>query len=270
MVLIGDEGTGKTTGMRELLPPAWRDIWYRKSLRLDRTQKEIIEDTRGYVIVECSELEGLDHRSRNRVKNLIDDPYDIAREAYGRTTTKQARSFILVGTANDEGSGLFDIEGKQRRFWPVPTRNNVNLRDLSDSRQWLDDNREQLWAQALEEYRRYEGPSDSWRPPATLSGEHRDAVDEHRATTMGGDIAASLTAYVMGKPDRERLPLAHHLYQQGTAFPKAESPDEISTQLDRQQTLQRQIASGLRRAGWTRTNATTGQFKGRRVWQPPM
>ncbi|MDE2788318.1 MAG: hypothetical protein OXL37_16885 [Chloroflexota bacterium] len=269
VVLIGDEGTGKTTGMRELLPRPWQDIWYRKSLRLDRTQNEIIEDTRGYVIVECSELEGLDHRSRNRVKNLLDDPYDIAREAYGRTTPKQPRAFILVGTANDEGAGLFDIEGKQRRFWPVPTRNTITLKDLSDSRQWLNDNREQLWAQALYEYRTYTGPSDSWRPPATLSNEHRDAVDAHRANTMGGDIAMSLTEYVMDKRYLEPMPLARHLHRQGTTFPNAGAADEVSALLDRQQKLQREIASGLIREGWTRTNGTRGEFKGRRVWVPP-
>ena len=269
VVLIGDEGTGKTTGMRELTPRPWQDIWYRKSLRLDRSQKEIIEDTRGYVIVECSELEGLDPRSRNRIKNLIDDPYDIAREAYGLITTKQARSFILVGTANDGGNGLFDIEGKQRRFWPVPTRNNVNLRDLSEARQWLDDHRDQLWAQALHEYKNYLGTSDSWRPPATLSAEHCAAVDEHRANTMGGDIAASLTEYVRHERKTEPLPLAHHLYQQGTTFTNAEAPDEVSAMLDRQQKLQREIASGLVRFGWRRTTGTKGAFRGRRIWVPP-
>ncbi len=269
VVLIGEEGTGKTSGMRELLPGAWQDIWYRKSLRLDRNQKEIIEDTRGYVIVECSELEGLDPRSRNRAKNLIDDPFDIAREAYGRTTTKQPRSFILVGTANDEGAGLFDIEGKQRRFWPVPTREKITQQDLMDARQWLTEHREQLWAQALHEYRHYEGPSDSWRPPATLSSEHRVAVDAHRANTMGGDIAASLTEYVRRENNPDPMPLANYLYEQGTAFPKASAADEVSGLLDRQQKLQREIASGLIRAGWKRKSATQGDFKGRRVWVPP-
>ena len=269
VVLIGEEGTGKTTGMRELLPRAWQDIWYRKSLRLDRNQKEIIEDTRGYVIVECSELEGLDPRSRNRAKNLIDDPFDIAREAYGRTTTKQPRSFILVGTANDEGAGLFDIEGKQRRFWPVPTREKIAQQDLMAARQWLTEHREQLWAQALHEYRHYEGPSDSWRPPATLSSEHRAAVDAHRANTMGGDIAGSLTEYVRRARKTEPMPLADYLYEQATSFPKAEAADEVSALLDRQQKLQREIASGLIRAGWKRKSATQGEFKGRRVWVPP-
>ena len=269
VTLIGDEGTGKTTGMRELLPFEWQDVWYRKSLRLDRNQKELIEDTRGYVIVECSELEGLDHSSRSRVKNLIDDPFDIAREAYGRTTTKQARSFILVGTANDEGDGLFDIEGKQRRFWPVPVRKQISLKDLSDSRQWLNDNRSHLWAQALSEYRDYDGPSDSWRPPASLSHEHRAAVDAHRANSQGGDIAASLTAYVMEKREVEPMPLAHFLFEQQTVFPNASTADEVSALLDRQQKLQREITGGMIRLGWKKKTATRGRFKGRRVWVPP-
>ena len=265
LTLIGAESAGKTSGLRETMPNGWQKIWYRKSLSMNRTPKETIEETRGYVMVECSELEGRDKKKQERVKNFIDDPFDVARLAYDKETSQRPRTFVLVASSNDDSTGVLDQEGKQRRFWPIQTRRG-SITDLQLARAWLNDNRDQLWAQALHEYLTYDGPSNSWRPTASLSNEHREHVDTNRETTPGSEIADAMHNHFLTNAWQGPEPLNQLIYRMATMYPDAESADSISEMMGRNRAIHMEIAARLKQLGWTSSRARSGEYRNRHVW----
>lgn len=131
LVLVGDEGIGKSSVLRTLGSP-----WFSDSLPLGAGPKETVERTVGVWICESAELIGNSPAKVHEIKAFLsrqeDGPF---RAAYGHNSIMRPRQFVPIATTND-AVFLHSTTG-DRRFWPVK----VHYMDTS-----LD--KDQLWAEA--------------------------------------------------------------------------------------------------------------------------
>lgn len=155
LVLVGDEGIGKSSVLRTLGSP-----WFSDSLPLGADPKETVERTVGVWICESAELIGNSPAKVHEIKAFLsrqeDGPF---RAAYGHNSMMRMRQFVPIATTND-AVFLHSTTG-DRRFWPVK----VHYSDATMDR-------DQLWAEA------------TWREaigePIRLDAELWDEAQAHR------------------------------------------------------------------------------------------
>jgi hypothetical protein len=138
LVLEGAQGSGKSSGIRAL---AGDGDMFGDNLP-DMTHKDAQEYVRGKWIIEVAELVAA-RRDINAVKAFISRQTDEFRWSYGREVVQQPRRCAFIGTTNDDAY-LRDETGN-RRFWPVK----IQKMDV----EWIANDRDQLWAEAVELYR---------------------------------------------------------------------------------------------------------------------
>lgn len=97
----------------------------------------------GHILVEISEMHTFSRAEIERVKGIISCQVDRYRKAYGRHTEDHPRKTVLVGTTNRDDYHKDETGG--RRFLPVLCRE-ISL-------DYLQQNRDQLWAEAVHRYR---------------------------------------------------------------------------------------------------------------------
>jgi predicted P-loop ATPase len=141
LVLEGDQGSGKSSALRELAGPEF----FGDALP-DISNKDSKQFLRGKWIIELSELATLNRATFESIKAFISRQVEQYRPAYGRKDITEPRRCVFAGTTNREDY-LRDATGN-RRFWPVRTGNI----DLEAVRR----NRDQLWAEAVAAYQRNE------------------------------------------------------------------------------------------------------------------
>lgn len=135
LVLEGPQGIGKSTFGRVLASAEW----YCDS-HFDAGEKDAYQLLNsGFWIIEIAELT-TKSQDVDKVKAFVSSATDVYRKAYGRDTVPMPRQCIFIGTTN-ERAYLRDSTGN-RRFWPV------RIRGINRTR--LIQEREQLWAEALE------------------------------------------------------------------------------------------------------------------------
>ncbi len=145
LVLVGPQGMGKSTLFARL-----GGKWFSDSLSIsDMKDKTAPEKLQGYWLLELSELTGMKKMDVEVVKSFITRTDDKYRHAYGTTVESHPRSCVIVGTTNSDGGFLRDITGN-RRFWPV------NVTGHGKYHPWELENPDQIWAEAIEYYKRGE------------------------------------------------------------------------------------------------------------------
>ena len=155
LCLEGPQGSGKSSSLQKGLCPC--EEWFTDVLKVGEESKVVIELTRSKWICEISELSGYTTKRIEEVKAFLSRGVDEARAAYGRTTQRRPRSFILIATTNSD-KYLADETGG-RRFWPV---------QVGSLQVWerLAEVRDQLWAEAAAKGersgRQLELPSALW------------------------------------------------------------------------------------------------------------
>ena len=191
VVLVGDQGIGKSTFAKELLPPEHQAEWFSDALHLDANPKEQVEALDGRVIVESSELSGLGASGMDELKSFISRADDGAiRRAYARYTTPSPRRCILIGTSNSTDCLPNDPTGL-RRFVPIQLQHACFVEAV------MHQFREQLWAEAMEAYHDMDDPFTDIGLPADPTHKLRieavkvaelyrreDEVLEHRIRNM--------------------------------------------------------------------------------------
>jgi predicted P-loop ATPase len=134
LVLVGAEGSGKSSGIRALSPDP---NWVTDSLPISATPKQVVEGTSGVWLVESAEMVGM--KNVEHVKAFLSRQVDgPVRMAYARHPVSRPRQFIVIGTTND-WKPLANETGA-RRFWPVYAGMTMIGR--------LEEDRDQLWAEA--------------------------------------------------------------------------------------------------------------------------
>ena len=146
-VLIGRGGIGKSTALRYLLPPDMPSL-FSDSLNLAGTPQERAESMMGRAIVEASELAGATRADNASLKTFLSRTDDgNVRLAYRRNPELMLRRAIIVGTS-DVLSPLPN-DRNLRRWAPIYLTGG----NPTKLRKYIDQNRDQLWAEALAMYR---------------------------------------------------------------------------------------------------------------------
>lgn len=133
LVLVGPQGIGKTSVFRIL-----GGEWY-KSYTGAVENKDFYIALRGAAIVDLDEGVALYKSESIKIKSIITETHDEYRAPYDKTTQKFPRRFAFSMSTNDT-EPFRDITGN-RRYWVVDVENTVDFK-------WLEDNREQLFAEA--------------------------------------------------------------------------------------------------------------------------
>lgn len=134
LILIGTEGSGKSTAIRTLCPDP---TWFSDSLSISSSPKQVIEGTQGIWLMEGAELVGA--KNVEAVKAFLSRSVDgPVRLAYSKLSVTRPRQFVVIGTTN-EWKPLANETGA-RRFWPV------KMGTLDKAA--LERDRDQLWAEA--------------------------------------------------------------------------------------------------------------------------
>jgi len=142
LVLEGPQGTAKSTALRDLA--GGDGDWFGEFTANPRDSKAVGEQLQGKWIVEIAELDRYTRLySESEIKSVVTRRVDDYRTAYGRHAEPRPRTAAAAASTN-RGEYLTDYTGN-RRYWPIVT-GEIDLDALRTDR-------EQVWAQALSEYR---------------------------------------------------------------------------------------------------------------------
>lgn len=157
-VFEGDQGAGKSSGLRvlggELFTECHEQI----------TSKDFYSVLSGRWLVEISEMHSFNKAEVERIKGIISNQTDRYRLPYDKHASDHPRQCVFAGTTNRDDWHNDETGG--RRFWPVAC-GVVNL-------EWLQENREQLFAEAVVRYQK----GESWWDVPT--DEQRRKIEERR------------------------------------------------------------------------------------------
>lgn len=138
LVLFGGQGIGKTTWLRNLVPPGY----FKEGATLENNKDTKMEVYR-YPLVELGELEHTTGRQETGfLKQELTRTSIEYRPPYAKSNIKFARHTIFCGSVNDE-KFLKDMTGN-RRFWVIPVKS-------IDIKAKIDINK--LWAEVTALYR---------------------------------------------------------------------------------------------------------------------
>jgi predicted P-loop ATPase len=143
LILEGPQGGRKSSALKMLAEP-----WFADRLS-DLGSKDAAMETRGVWIIEVAELDSMSRTEVSTIKAFMSRTHDRFRPPYGKRLVDLARQCVFAGSINPEGGYLKDATGG-RRFWPVAC-GTIDLDALKSDRN-------QLWAEARERFRR----GDPW------------------------------------------------------------------------------------------------------------
>ena len=184
LILEGVQGKRKSTFIEVLAKG-----WFTDTLG-DIKNKDAVENMRGKWIIEAAELATVSVAEEEHKKAFFSRRTDRMREAYGRKSKDYPRQCIFIGSCNPDGSGyLKDITGN-RRYWPVK----CEVKEIPIQR--LEDNIDQLWAEAVQIYLAGE--------PLWLSGEAKEIAEtEQQLRRPDNELSGVIRAWA-DKPISEQ------------------------------------------------------------------
>ena len=245
IVLQGDPGTRKTTGLGALCPsPAFFDTSVG-----DWTDRDGLMVLARCWIVELGEMT---HRrvDRDRMKAMITRQVDRMRLPYARELMEIPRRCALVGTTNED-TFLDDPTGS-RRYWPMTVTRRADVDAIARER-------DLLWSEALHRARAGEPhwlAQDMERAAERVALAHREldpVVDVLASALERARLAPNTLAWGPGEFVDGRI----ILLTLATAC-------TLSGMSWRNRTEAMRVRQALRELGWTRRGRM-----GRHVWTPP-
>jgi len=143
LVLQGEQGLGKTSALRQLVP---LPRMFKEGAKLDLRNKDTYMQALNSWICELGELDRTTSRDSAGLKAFLTQDMDEYRTPYARDAVRRPRRTSFCGTVNP-GEYLIDDTGN-RRFWTVPL-DHIDLdRLFAITNEW----KIQLWAQMRQEY----------------------------------------------------------------------------------------------------------------------
>jgi predicted P-loop ATPase len=144
-LLISDQGFGKSTFCRQLLPPELR--WgYMDSLLLSE-KKQVLQAMSQMLLINLDEFNQISRKLQEGfLKNIIQLPVVMARRPYGRRVEELPRKASFIATTNMTDV-LTDVSGN-RRFMAIELTRPIDTVSMPEPRQ--------LYAQILDSLERGE------------------------------------------------------------------------------------------------------------------
>ena len=171
LIISGEEGIGKST-----LFSVMGGEWFNDSL-VTMEGKNGMEQARGGWVIELPELGSIKRSDVESVKAYISRQDDTYRPAYGTVVEKHPRQCVFCGTTNE----TYFLKGDtgNRRFWVMSV--NEALRKHANVKDELIAVRDQMWAEAVEYWRRGEAlylPGDLEKEARRKQAEYNDEADD--------------------------------------------------------------------------------------------
>jgi len=138
LVLIGDQGIGKSTFFQKLAGD-----WFTDSIQ-EVEGNQAIEKLMNSWIIEFGELQAFSRSESNAIKRFISSQEDRTRLAFDKRSSFLKRQCVFAGTTN-KYEFLKDPTGN-RRYWPVVVNKEGRSKDLQTD---LAKERDQIWAEAI-------------------------------------------------------------------------------------------------------------------------
>lgn len=142
LTLIGPQGIGKST-----LVKIMGGDWFDDSLT-SIEGKDGMEQIRGKWLIEFGELTNYKKSTSEAYKAFISKQEDSYRPAYGRKVEVYPRQCVFFATTNEPA--FLKGDTGNRRFWTVECDVDIAYKDVWSQ---LDEERDQIWAEALHRYR---------------------------------------------------------------------------------------------------------------------
>jgi hypothetical protein len=218
-VFEGSQGAGKSSALAILGGD------YFGECHEDFGSKDFVLSLKGRWLIEVAEMHAFRRADVDRLKGIMSTQVDRVRLPYGRMTEEHPRQSVFAGTTNRDDWQADDTGA--RRFWPV--------RCGFLSAEWLAENREQLFAEAVNRFRAGE---DWWSVPKQ---EAKNEADERRPEDPWEEVLANYIDDHRTYSARELLasPLLIDIEHQSNAAAK-------------------RVGVILRRLGWTNYVARIG------------
>lgn len=140
-VLRGRQGVGKSSLGRALMH---NPTWFGECSTMHMASRDTLLNAHGKWLIEQSELAALKRTEVEIIKSFLSTSVDQYRAPYGRKSESHPRSFVFVGTTNDD-QYLIDSTGN-RRFWPLTVGDRIDIDGLINAR-------DELFAEALVAWR---------------------------------------------------------------------------------------------------------------------
>jgi predicted P-loop ATPase len=231
-VLIGKQGTGKSSGLRALVGTDW----FSDDMPKPGTKDAALQ-LHGKLLIEWAEMAAMKGAEVEKVKAFISRRYDRLRPPYGKVAQDFARSCSFAGSSNVPD--FLDDPTGARRYWPVIC-GQVDI-------EWITANRDLLWRQACQ---LETGGAPGWIIDADLQAELLNEQADLQEPDAWDD---SLAGYLETAPD-------------GTTTADVLAKVGVPLQ-DRNRSHEMRAAKSLRRHGWEhwdRPNAPSGVKRPRR------
>ncbi len=224
LVLVGVQGARKSTFFRVLGGEWFSDTF------MDITNKDALLQLHSAWIYEWAEIEQITtQRHAANIKSFSSSPRDSFRAPFARTVEPHPRTTVIVGSTNAD-QFLVDPTGN-RRFHIVRVGDRLNI-------DWLETNRDQLWAEAA---------------AAARAGEqtYLDETEEKERAAMNEDFELEDS---WTQPIAEWLACPPPVVTMHAVLTKALGL--LSSQVKRAE--EQRAGAVMRRLGWTRRKVRQG------------
>jgi predicted P-loop ATPase len=188
LVLEGRQGLGKSTALAIL-----GGAWYSDEMPEFGTKDACIQAAAAW-IHELAELATLSRSQIEQTKAFITRQVDRFRPPYGRQVVDRPRQCVFAATTNVR-QYLLDETGN-RRWWPV----RCGTIDMTR----LKDDRDQLWAEAVQAYRR---GASHWLDVQALEDAATEAQDERRQEDPWAD---TIRTWLVGQAETTIAAVLEH------------------------------------------------------------
>lgn len=238
LILEGPQGIRKSSALMALATP-----WFTDRLS-DLSSKDAAMETRGVWIIEIAELDTMGRAEVSTVKAFMSRTQDRFRPPYGKRLVDLPRQCVFAGSVNPEGGYLKDPTGG-RRFWPVVC-STIDLEALQRDR-------DQLWAEARDRFRRGEPWWLESRELDALAADEQaeryqgDAWDEPIEAYLENEIEWLENGYGERKPFRRPRPTPLHDVSVAEVMERALGIEKARwTQADQNRVVRSLISMGFK------------------------
>ena len=140
LVLVGAKGLRKSTALKVL---ASEEYFSDSNINISHKDSYELLHQSGVWIWELAEMHALQGKTAANAKQFLTSASDRYRPAYAKMPVQRARRTVFTASTNDY---QFLSDGPERRFWIVEVGSKIDI-------DYIEQNRIQLWAEALHYYR---------------------------------------------------------------------------------------------------------------------